>query len=312
MSEKIKVVAIVGPTASGKTKLGVEAAKKFNGEIISADSMQIYKGMAIATAKPTEEEMEGIPHHLIDFLDINKSFSAADYVEMAAPVVKDIYDRGKLPIIVGGAGLYVDSLLKNVKFGKTDSDENLRQELYTTAEETGKEYRHNMLKELDPKAAESIHPNNVVRVVRAIEVCKLSGITFTEMKKRSLSEESPYDALWIGLGFSDRSVLYERINKRVDKMVQDGIVQEVEKALESGKMSTAGNAIGLKEWMPYFEKKASLEECVEKVKLETRRYAKRQLTWFRKNDKINWLEVDKLGHAATKLETFKKIVAKLE
>ena len=274
--------------------------------------MQIYKGMAIATAKPTEEEMEGIPHHLIDFLDIDKSFSAADYVEMAAPVVKDIYDRGKLPIIVGGAGLYVDSLLKNIKFGKTDSDENLRQELYKTAEEKGNEYMHNMLKELDPKAAESIHPNNVVRVVRAIEVCKLSGITFTEMKKRSLSEESPYDALWIGLGFSDRSVLYDRINKRVDKMVQDGIVQEVEKALESGKMPTAGNAIGLKEWMPYFEKKSSLEECVEKVKLETRRYAKRQLTWFRKNDKINWLEVDKLGHAATKLETFKKIVAKLE
>ena len=312
MSEKIKVVAIVGPTASGKTKLGVEAAKKFNGEIISADSMQIYKGMAIATAKPTEEETEGIPHHLIDFLDLNKSFSAADYVEMAAPVVKNIYDRGKLPIIVGGAGLYVDSLLKNVKFGKTDSDENLRQELYKTAEEKGNECLHNMLKELDPKAAESIHPNNVVRVVRAIEVCKLSGITFTEMKKRSLSEESPYDVLWIGLGFSDRSVLYDRINKRVDKMVQDGIVQEVEKALESGKMPTAGNAIGLKEWMPYFEKKGSLEECIEKVKLETRRYAKRQLTWFRKNDKINWLEVDKLGQAATKLETFKKIVAKLE
>ena len=312
MGEKIKVIAIVGPTASGKTKLGVEVAKKFDGEIVSADSMQIYKGMAISTAKPTEEEMEGIPHHLIDFLDLDKSFSAADYVEMAAPVVKDIHDRGKLPIIVGGAGLYVDSLLKNVKFGKTDSDENLRQELYKTAEEKGNEYLHNMLKELDPEASESIHPNNVVRVVRAIEVCKLSGITFTEMKKRSLSEETPYDALWIGLGFADRSILYDRINKRVDKMVQDGIISEVEEVLKSGKMSTAGNAIGLKEWLPYFEKKASLEECIEKVKLETRRYAKRQLTWFRKNNKINWLEVDKLGQIATKLETFKKIVAKLE
>lgn len=312
MGDKIKVIAIVGPTASGKTKLGVEVAKKFDGEIVSADSMQIYKGMAISTAKPTEEEMEGIPHHLIDFLDLDKSFSAADYVEMAAPVIKDIHDRGKLPIIVGGAGLYVDSLLKNVKFGKTDSDENLRQELYKTAEEKGNEYLHNMLKELDPEAAESIHPNNVVRVVRAIEVCKLSGITFTEMKKRSLSEETPYDALWIGLGFADRSILYDRINKRVDKMVQDGIILEVEEVLKSGKMSTAQNAIGLKEWLPYFEKKASLEECIEKVKLETRRYAKRQLTWFRKNDKINWLEVDKLGQVATKLETFKKIVAKLE
>lgn len=310
MCGKIKVLAIVGPTASGKTNFGIEAAKELNGEIVSADSMQIYKGMQIATAKPTEEEMQGIKHHMIDFVDLDKSFSAADYVEIAKSVIIDIHNRGKLPVVVGGTGLYIDSLLNNIKFGETESDENLRNELYNTAKEKGNIYLHDMLKNLDAEAAENIHPNNIVRVVRAIEVCKLSGKTFTEMKKDSRSDESPYDVKWIGLGFSDRNILYDRINKRVDAMVQAGILSEVEEVLKSGKMPTAGNAIGLKEWIPYFEKKVFLEECIEKVKLETRHYAKRQLTWFRKNNKIEWIMVDKIGEVATKLETLKKNVAK--
>jgi tRNA dimethylallyltransferase len=312
MEEKIPVIALVGPTASGKTELGVNLAKIYNGEIVSADSMQIYKGMSIATAKPSVEEMQGIPHHMMDFLDLDKTFSAADYVALAKPIVSDIHSRGKLPIIVGGTGLYVDSLLENITFCKTNSNDKLRQELYDTAKEKGNQYLHDMLRSLDPIAAENIHPNNVVRVVRAIEVCRETGKTFTQTKEESRCNPSPYDVTWIGLGFEDRNVLYDRINKRVDMMIEQGLIEEARAVLENGKLPTASNAIGLKEWQPYFDKIASKEECIYKMKLETRHYAKRQLTWFRRNAKINWLNVDKTVQVATKIETCKKIIAKRE
>ena len=218
--EKIKVVAVVGPTASGKTALGVEIAKRFNGEVVSADSMQIYKGMDIATAKPMPEEMQGIPHHLIDFLDRDIVFSAADYVRLAREKIDEVLSRGKLPVIVGGTGLYIDSLLENVKFSEGGSDEEYREKLYKIAAQEGNEALHGRLVEVDPEAAESIHPNNTVRVVRALEVYHVTGRKFSELKKESRTEESPYDSLIIGLNYHDRQKLYDRINLRVDEMAE--------------------------------------------------------------------------------------------
>ncbi len=204
---KPRVLGIVGPTASGKTWLGVELAKKYGGEVISADSMQIYKGMNIASAKPTNEEMQGIPHHLIGFLDRDISFSAADYVRLANEKIADVLNRGKLPIVVGGTGLYIDSLLENVRFSEGGSDEEYRRELYGIAELNGNEALHSRLAEIDPEAAEGIHPNNLVRVVRALEVYHVTGRKFSELKKESRTIESSYDSLIIGLNYRDRQKL---------------------------------------------------------------------------------------------------------
>lgn len=297
------VLAIAGPTASGKTWLGVELAKEYDGEVISADSMQIYKGMDIASAKPTAEEMQGIPHHLIDFLDRGVSFSAADYVKLANEKIGDILSRGRLPIIVGGTGLYIDSLLNNVKFSEGGSDEAYRTELYGFAEEKGNEALHGRLAEVDPEAAESIHPNNLVRVIRALEVYRVTGRKFSELKAESRLEESPYDSLIIGLDYSDRQVLYNRINLRVDEMVKAGLVEEARLLWQESGMKTAANAIGFKELIPYFENSMTLDECIGKIKQETRRYAKRQLTWFRKNERIRWII---LGEFDKKTEIFEK------
>lgn len=304
MSSKPFVLAVVGPTASGKTSLGIELAKAYGGEIISADSMQIYKGMDIASAKPTAEEMQGIPHHLIGILERDTSFSAADYVKLANEKIRSVLGRGRLPIIVGGTGLYVDSLLNNVRFSEGGSDDNYRRELYESAEKNGSGSLHAMLSEIDPEAAASIHPNNLVRVIRALEVYHVTGRTFSELKAESRLEESPYDSLIIGLDYTDRQVLYSRINRRVDEMLSRGLVDEARTLwLEHGRMKTAANAIGVKELFPYFEKKASLDECIDKIKQETRRYAKRQLTWFRKNERIKWIF---LGEFDKKTEIYKK------
>lgn len=304
MSSKPFVLAVVGPTASGKTSLGIELAKAYGGEIISADSMQIYKGMDIASAKPTAEEMQGIPHHLIGILERDTSFSAADYVKLANEKIRSVLGRGRLPIIVGGTGLYVDSLLNNVRFSEGGSDDNYRRELYESAEKNGSGSLHAMLSEIDPEAAASIHPNNLVRVIRALEVYHVTGRTFSELKAESRLEESPYDSLIIGLDYTDRQVLYSRINRRVDEMLSRGLVDEALALwLEHGRMKTAANAIGVKELFPYFEKKASLDECIDKIKQETRRYAKRQLTWFRKNERIKWIF---LGEFDKKTEIYKK------
>lgn len=306
---KPRVLAVAGPTASGKTWLGVELAKKYDGEVISADSMQIYKGMDIASAKPTEDEMQGIPHHLIDFLDRDIVFSAADYVRLAREKIDEVISRGKLPVIVGGTGLYIDSLLENVKFSEGGSDEEYREKLYKIAAQEGNDSLHRRLAEIDPEAAESIHPNNTVRVVRALEVYHVTGRLFSELKKESRTEESPYDSLIIGLNYHDRQKLYDRINLRVDKMAERGLVEEARELYEHGDMRTAANAIGFKEFIPFFEGKESLEACIDKIKQETRRYAKRQLTWFRKNPRIQWIFLDEFNKKNEISEKSEKCIA---
>ena len=304
------VLAVVGPTASGKTWLGVELAKIYGGEVISADSMQIYKGMDIASAKPTEAEKQDIPHHLMGILDRDVSFSAADYVQLANEKIEEILSRGKLPIIVGGTGLYIDSLLENVKFSEGGSDEAYREELYASARENGNEALHARLAELDPEAAEGIHPNNLVRVVRALEVCHVTGRKFSDLKRESKMAESPYASLIIGLNFEDRQKLYDRIDLRVDEMVKAGLVEEARQLWQESGMKTAANAIGYKELIPYFEGEAELDDCIAKIKQETRHYAKRQLTWFRKNGRIEWLFLDKFNKKNEILEKCKKSIAK--
>jgi len=304
------VLAVVGPTASGKTRLGVELAKIYGGEVISADSMQIYKGMDIASAKPTEEEKQGIPHHLMGILDRDASFSAADYVSLANEKIREVLSRGKLPIIVGGTGLYIDSLLENVKFSEGGSDEAYREEFYAFAREKGNEALHARLAELDPAAAEGIHPNNLVRVVRALEVCHVTGRRFSDLKKESRLVESPYDSLIIGLNYENRQTLYDRIDMRVDEMVKAGLVEEACQLWQESGMKTAANAIGYKELIPYFEGRAELSDCIDIIKQETRRYAKRQLTWFRKNARIEWLFLDRFNKNNEILEKCKKTIAK--
>ncbi len=308
---KEKILAVVGATASGKTDMAISLAKEFNGEIISADSMQIYKGMDIATAKPSREEMQGIPHHLIDFLERDVSFSVADYVKLANEKISDIISRGKLPIIAGGTGLYIDSLLNNVKFSETKKDEEYCKSLEKFAEINGNDELHKILAETDPESAFSIHPNNLVRVIRALEVYHTTGRKLSELKAESRLEESPYDSFIIGLDYSKRDILYDRINRRVDIMLERGLVDEARNLyLESGKMKTASNAIGYKELIPYFENVQSLDECVDKIKQETRHYAKRQLTWFRKNQKINWFLLDKIDEKNKIPQICRKIIAK--
>lgn len=289
-TEKIPVLVVCGPTASGKTAVGVELALRLGGEVVSADSMQIYKGLAISTAKPSPEEMKGVPHHLMDFLPPDEPFSVADYVKMARECISDIHNRGKLPIIVGGTGLYINSLIDNISFDHIVSDDSLRKKLEAEAAEMGREHMHEKLRSLDPQAAEKIHPNNVIRVIRAIEMCMLSGRTGSENREESRKTRSPYEPCMIGLTCFDRQVLYDRINRRVDKMFEDGLEAEVRAVYEKYKLRTAFNAIGFKEMIPYFEGECSLEEAADKIKQESRHYAKRQLTWFRRDVRITWAD----------------------
>ena len=305
-SEKLPVLAVVGPTASGKTALGVMLAKQYHGEVISADSMQIYQGLDIATAKPTPEEQDGVPHHLIGCIPIDAAFSVADYLSLAKPLIQEIHDRNHLPIVVGGTGLYVSSLLSNVQLAPTKQDPALRQQFLQYAAEHGNDALHDKLKALDPQAAAEIHPNNLVRVVRALEVCTLTGKTFTACKAESHQIPSPYRSLVIGLTY-ERSVLYDRINERVDQMVAQGLVDEAYAVYQNEALRTAYHAIGYKELIPYFDGVMSLETCIDKIKQETRRYAKRQLTWFRKNNQIQWIILDRFDKKQKIMEKCQKI-----
>lgn len=307
---KQPLLVVVGPTASGKTYLAVELAKKFNGEIVSADSMQIYKGMSVATAKPTVEEMQGIKHHLIDFLEPDEEFSVADYVTAARRAISEISGKGKLPVIVGGTGLYVHSLIDNVKFDDTCSNTEIRDELYSIAKNKGNHCLWEMLYEIDKETALNVHENNLSRVVRAIEVFKETGIPISRHKINSRTEETPYEFEIIGLTCSDRQILYDRIEKRVDIMVQSGMIEEARGIYNSKKLTTAHQAIGYKELIPYFEDKMTLEECISKIKLETRHYAKRQLTWFRRDKRITWYEIDKFVNYQNFLENVQNNIAK--
>lgn len=287
--EKTKIICVVGATASGKTDLAVKLAKAVDGEIISADSMQVYKNMPIATAVATKEEQDGVPHHLVEFLDTDQTFSVADFVERAKVLIDEITARGKVPIVAGGTGLFVDSLVKNISFSEVGSNAEIRNEL---AEKSNEELFEKLV-ELDPKSAEDIHPNNRKRVIRALELC-MSGTSKTEQNENSMLIDSPYDALYIGIGYQDRQKLYDRINKRVDLMLEAGLENEARQMLDKQGL-TARQAIGHKELQPYIDGNITLDEAVEGLKRETRRYAKRQLTWFRQNENINWLYADEMS-----------------
>ncbi len=310
MGSKIPLIVVCGPTASGKTGLAVELAKIYDGEVISADSMQIYKGLNIATAKPTQSEMSGVPHHLIDFLEPEQKFSVADYLPLARDCIEDIHSRGKQPVVCGGTGLYISSLINNVRFEEIRSDPELRARLEFEYKEKGAEYMWERLNEIDPETAAAVHQNNAPRVIRGIEVYTLTGKTLSQLKKESIVEESNYDACIIGLHFRNRQMLYDRINKRVDDMIRDGLVKECRKVYDSCQLETAYQAIGYKELIPYFKGSKSLDECVEHIKQETRHYAKRQLTWFRRMEGVNWADPSESNNFENFLRNVRKIIAK--
>ncbi len=306
-TENKKIICVVGPTASGKSALAVDIAKRFDGEVVSCDSMQLYRGMDIGTAKVTADEMQGVPHHLTDIIDINDSFSVSDYVSLANECVSDIWARGKLPVFCGGTGLYVDSFISGIQFSEYDNLPEYRKELEEFAKMFGAEALHAKLSECDAEAAEKIAPQNVKRVIRALEVFKSTGIPISEWNKKAIKEAKPKDALYIGITFEDRQLLYERIDRRVDIMVKSGLLDETRRLIENGLKSskTAGQAIGYKEFYPYFEGECSLEECIEKLKINSRHYAKRQLTWFSRNKDIKWIYADGLSQN----EIFEKAAA---
>lgn len=312
MAEKPIVIAVTGPTATGKTALGIELAKKLDGEIVSCDSMQVYKGLAIGTAQPDEDELAQVKHHLVGFLSWDESFSVSDYVKIAGETVAEIYSRGKLPILVGGTGLYARSLLRGFTFTEKCRDDALRDKLFAEAQQFGHEEMHRKLAKLDPISAQEIHPNNVKRVLRALEYCLLSGEPFSQQTARSRQAEQPYRYIMFCPVFRDRQLLYERINTRVDKMLDQGILYEAEQLYNFSqnvkKRPTAVQSIGYKELFPYFDGEISLEEAVENIKRESRRYAKRQLTWFAKEPDICYLYIDELYSTEAELETCLKIL----
>ena len=291
MKKKIPLVIVAGATASGKTGLGIELAKEFNGEVISCDSMQIYKNLSIGTAKPTKEETGDIPHHMIDVAEPWESFSVERYCSMAHEIIRDINSRGKLPIMVGGTGLYADNTVFATTFSAPERDEKLSLELTRYAEENGNEALFKILEKEDPKAAATLHPNDVKRVSRAIETVRTTGKTRSELDSESRPEESPYDYIYLAIDM-DRELLYSRIDKRVDIMLDEGLLDEVRKFILPNlkKMTTAAAAIGYRETVWYFKGLCTYDEMVELLKRNTRRYAKRQLTWFRKNNEVNWLD----------------------
>lgn len=289
--KKHPVVAVVGPTATGKTALGVALAQHFSGEVISCDSMQIYKGLDVGTAKVTPEETCGIPHHGVDILTPDKPFSVADFTAMAGRLEREISARGALPILVGGTGLYVQSFLNGVRFTEEKAPAGLREQLAAELAEKGGTAMYEELRQVDPEAAAAIHPNNQVRVLRALEHYRATGKKLSEQKADSLPPEKPYRSLILGLDFPERAQLYRRIDLRVDLMMEQDLLNEAKRVWEHrDTYKTAAQAIGYKEFFPYFAGESALAPCVEKLKQASRNYAKRQLTWFRHMEGICWLD----------------------
>ena len=282
------MICIAGPTASGKTSLAVELAKRFDGEVVSCDSMQVYRRMDIGTAKPFPEERQGIPHHMIDVADPDEDFSVSRYCEMASPIVDDIVARGKTAIIAGGTGLYMDSLIRGNDFAPFPST-GCRERLEAQCDEMGMEFMMNLLREIDPEAAERIHDRK--RMIRALEVYQETGETITEHNRKTQLIPPKYNPLWFGLDFESRQELYDRINLRVDIMLKQGLVEEIQNLLASGipEKCTAMQAIGYKEFVDALDGRCTIEEAAAQVQQSSRRYAKRQLTWFRRNKAMNWL-----------------------
>ncbi len=288
--QKDKVIVICGPTASGKTALSIELAKKVNGEIISCDSMQIYKDMNIGTAKPTIEEMQGIKHYLLDFVSPNERYSVADFKKDAKNAIKEILSKGKVPIIVGGTGLYLDSLIYEIEYQNIEFDENYRKELEQEVEEKGLEELYEQAKKIDPVAIEKISKNDKKRILRILEIYNATGKNKTEQEIESRKNEVEYDYKVYAISW-DREELYARINKRVDLMIEQGLIDEVKNILQKyEQFPTAMQGLGYKEVVDYLKGNCTKQEMIEKIKMETRRYAKRQMTWFRKNKQTIWIQ----------------------
>ncbi len=307
MIQKKKIAAIVGPTGGGKSALALRLAQLFGGQIISCDSMQIYRQMDIGTAKPTAAERDLIKHRMIDIVDPEDNFSCADYVRMAREQVNEVVSDGDVPIFCGGTGLYLDSLLRGSDFSETQVDEMLREELEGFARVNGNEALHARLREIDPESADTIHPNNVKRVIRAIEIYKTGGIKKSELDRLSRLAQSEYDALVIGLRYNRRELLYGRIDERVDQMIREGLVEEVRALEDAGvflRSTTATQAIGYKEMLGYIRGETTLCEASELLKGATRRYAKRQMTWFASKNYVKWIDVD----TESGIKTFEEIV----
>ncbi len=293
MNNLIPLVAVVGPTASGKTDLAVKIALKNNGEIVSFDSMQIYRDAPIATAIPTIEERMGVPHHLMEFVSPNEQFSVAKYVELAHRTIAQIHEIGKLPVLVGGTGLYYSALLDHLQFSQETVDHQpVRQRLQQRLATEGIQALYHELLQIDPQAAKKIHINNQVRVMRALEIYYVTGQTMTRQVEQSKQTPSPYFPCVLGLTYHDRNLLYDRINRRVFQMIEAGVVEEVRRIYELNPTGTLMQAIGVKEFVPYFRGEVTLEQTVETIQMNTRRYAKRQLTWFRRDQRVHWLYRD--------------------
>lgn len=303
-----KVIVVCGPTASGKTALAVELAKRYDGEVISADSMQIYTDMDVASAKATPEEQQGIPHHLLGFLEPTESFSVADYVKLCGECVRDILGRGKTPIICGGTGLYISSFVDNLTFDDSGQDFAFREEMRKFAEENGNAALLEKLRGVDPETAAALHENNVGRIIRALEVYKTTGHTISQAKAMSRRDPSPYEFIMLTIDFENRERLRERINRRVDIMLGNGLVEEARKCFGQSDRPTAAQAIGCKELYPYFRGERTLEECVEEIKLRTRQYAKRQMTWFRRDERIQHIIVGESDEFSDIVEKAVKII----
>lgn len=305
-----KIVCVAGPTASGKTTLGVQLAKKVDGEVVSVDSMQIYRGMTIGTAAPTAEEMEGVPHHMIAVADPSEQWSAARYAQEAIPVVDDILLRGKTPVLVGGTGLWLDAVVRGHGFAPGHAGSKVRQQLQQRLEQEGIEPLLEELQQVDPAAADRLHPADEKRILRALEVYLETGKTITAHNEETKKMPPRYDATWIGLQFARREDMWNLINLRVDKMVEQGLLEEVKNLLKSGlpRESTALQAIGYKEFIGVLDGTATVEEALEEVKLRSRQYAKRQLTWLRRNPLIHWIYWDKTRDFERALQIATKIL----
>lgn len=298
MADKVDLLAVCGPTASGKTALAVSLAKALDGEVVSADSMQIYRGLTVGTAAPAQEERQGVPHHLIGFVPPEEPFSVADYVAAASACIAEIAARGKVPIVAGGTGLYLSSLLEGIRFTGEKTDPAVRRALQEQLEREGIGPLFARLQAVDPAYAATLHPNNHGRVLRALELYQQMGKTMSQQLAASRPAEPPYHTLLIGLDFPDRAQLYARIEQRVDAMMAQGLLEEARLVWRRrAQYRTAAQAIGYKEFFPYFEADAPLEPCVDKLKQATRNYAKRQLTWFRRMAGIQWEQAGQAGTA---------------
>ena len=308
-----QIVCVVGPTASGKTKMGVAIAKRFGGEVVSVDSMQIYRGMTVGTAAPTAAEMEGIPHHMIAVADPSENWSVARFVEAADACIQDILRRGKLPVLVGGTGLYLDALVRGNSFAEGQAGTEVRLALQKRMAEEGAAVLLEELRAIDPEAAEKLHLKDEKRILRALEVWQETGRTMTAHNRETQALPPRYEAVYIGLDFESRDDLRARIDRRVDIMVQQGLLREVRDLLSSGIpcTATALQAIGYKQFLAVEEGEATVEEAVEEVKLRSRQYAKRQLTWLRRNEAIHWIRWEKVPDFQSALQKVTEILTAL-